>query len=862
MKNTHTHILRNIALSLLIVVTLASFTNVFSANITYAQAAAAPAEAGKEPVKTAEAIKAEKDAAEAKAAKDKQKAAEKAAGEELTATKNAADKKRDEAILAAEKNRDAEIAAATDEAAKTAAQTKFNAANNAAIAEHNATVTAATTKYNTAVAAASPATAPGSTIGGQSVGSVLPNNDIIVMLSKVLSIILSMISQLLWPLLMFAGGLMKSDFLYTGAIDLKLSEMWIQVRNLVNIAYVLLLLAVALYNVVGLGETVSMLELKKALPKIIIGLVLVNFSYAGVKVVLDVINVGTTFAFSIGQTDARLTQATLLEIQKAQGPICDTIGGGGKLAENIAKDAKNKAIATQCAGKTGTAASKCESDINQYYSSKGSSSSSAMCVPDKNGKLVINDKVQRYLKSWNVDSSLMIIAIKFMNIQDLPKVSAAAAKGGIAALTINMLFSLVMFLIYAVSFVVLVVVLFTRAAVLWMIIIFSPVIVLNATFPIPGVGGNSSKIVKTLIAPMLIGFVLSIGFILLATMQNINYNGQGTLTSGAPTSSIDTFQDLLVAIGSVVFLWYGIKTATSDTISDKITGPILEGAQTAGTWLAKAPFKYTPLFQVVTPHAGHHELQDMGKIGVGLDQAMYAVEHMGDKFKSDRIEDTQRIFGLGNITLNLKDAKTIEDFTKVIKLKNGDLKETLADHDGALKSFDYMATHAPFKNTTEFKEAHEAIRKNAASKGANTSEADDAERKVRRLLDKQNPSWQNAAPAPATPQTPAQQINTTMKADAVVVQPVIVAMKSTTPPPPAATAAAIQKHNTALVGSGMASLADRAAEIAKLYTEEGVKKASRTAAMTAATIAALTGPPPKMSAADAAALVAAINAAP
>ncbi len=844
MKNIHTHILRNIALSLLIVVTLASFTNVFSANITYAQAAAAPAE---EKPKTAEEIKAEKDAAEAKAAKDKQKAAVDEAGKELTATKNAAAEKRDPLILAAEKVRDAEIAAATDEAAKTAAEAKFKAASNAAIAEYDATVTAATTKFNTVVAAASPATAPGSTIGGQSVGSVLPNNDIIVMLSKVLSIILSMISQLLWPLLMFAGGLMKSDFLYTGAIDLKLSEMWIQVRNLVNIAYVLLLLAVALYNVVGLGETVSMLELKKALPKIIIGLVLVNFSYAGVKVVLDVINVGTTFAFSIGQTDARLTQATLLEIQKAQGPICDTIGGGGDLAVNLATDAKNNALKL-CESDKKTEAT-CKENTNKYYSSKGSSSSSAMCVPDKNGKLVINDKVQRYLKSWNVDSSLMIIAIKFMNIQDLPKVSAAAAKGGIAALTINMLFSLVMFLIYAVSFVVLVVVLFTRAAVLWMIIIFSPVIVLNATFPIPGVGGNSSKIVKTLIAPMLIGFVLSIGFILLATMQNINYNGQGTLTSGAPTSSIDTFQDLLVAIGSVVFLWYGIKTATSDTISDKITGPILEGAQTAGTWLAKAPFKYTPLFQVVTPHAGHHDLQKMGKIGVDLIPGL--MHEILQEKDNKRMQNARDLLGIGHGAQPLSEATSPDALKSLLGERKNDASYYLANQKeliDAVKKIghdrpDYLNPGNP-NYKPEFHELHKE-----AVAGKLTLP------KIQRFMPPP------AAPAPATPQTPAQQINTTMKADAVVVQ-VIKAMNSTTPPTPAATAAAIQKHNAALVGSGMANPADRGIEIAKLYSEESVSKASRTAAMTAATIAALTGPPPKMSAADAAALVAAINAAP
>lgn len=622
MKNTRTHIIRTLALSLLVVVTLVSFTNVFSASTVYAQEAAAAAPTA------GETAAAKADAAQAEAQKT------------LDAAKAAAKAEYDKEVSAP----------GADDAAKAAAQQKLDAANNSAQQTYNAAVGAST---NSASASAAPLT----TLGGQTVGEVLPNNDIIVMLSKVLAIVLSMISHLLWPLLMFAGGLMKSDFLYTGAIDLKLSEMWIQVRNLVNIAYVLLLLAVALYNVVGLGETVSMLELKKALPKIILGLILVNFSYAGVKVVLDVVNVGTTFAFSIGRTDAALTQATLLKVNAAQGPICDTLGSG-KLAQGIGTEAKDKAIATQCSAITKAVdKAKCIKGVEAVYAPKAGSAadSKAMCVPDKDGNLMMNPQVKKYLNSWNIDSSLMIIAIKFMNIQDLPKVSAAAAQGGLASLTINMLFSVVMFLIYAVSFIVLIVILFARAAVLWMIIIFSPAIVFNATFTIPGAGGHTSKIIKTLIAPMLIGFVLSIGFILLATMQNINYNGQGVLASNAPTSSIDTFQDLLVAIGSIVFLWIGIQAASSDTIADGVTKTIMDSAQSAGTWLAKAPFKYAPLFQVATPHAGHHELQDMGKIGVDLIPQMF--HELSQESDTKRLQTMRSVMGIGQSARPFNESK-------------------------------------------------------------------------------------------------------------------------------------------------------------------------------------------------------------
>lgn len=779
MKKTNTHIIRTLALSLLIVVTLASFTNVLSVRVVSAQAAGEVT------------------------AEDKAKTAEEA--------KTAAEAVYNTETAAAKSSFDQALADAGTDAAK-GAQAK---------SEYDVKMKAAGDKRDAAVGA-SPGGAAGSgasaealtTLGGQTVGDVLPsgNNDIIVMLSKVLAIVLSMISHLLWPLLMFAGGLMKSDFLYTGAIDLKLTEMWIQVRNLVNIAYVLLLLAVALYNVVGLGETVSMLELKKALPKIIIGLVLVNFSYAGVKVVLDVVNVGTTFAFSIGRSDARLTQATLLKINEADGPICETLGIE-KLAAGIGTEAKDKAIATECAGKkTGAEKETCMKQVALTYAPKTKSNAekNAMCVPDKDGKLGINPQVKQYLKSWNVDSSLMIIAIKFMNIQDLPKVSEAAAKGGLASLTINMLFSVIMFLIYAVSFIVLIVILFARAAILWMIIIFSPAIVFNATFAIPGAGGHTSKIVKTLISPMLIGFVLSIGFILLATMQNINYNGQGALASNAPTSSIDTFQDLLVAIGSVVFLWTGIQAASSDTIADGVTKTITDSAQSAGTWLAKAPFKYAPLFQVATPHAGHHELQDMGKIGVDLIPEMLG-EITRDS-DNQRRQNARLALNIGGSTRPFSEAANADALRSLMGARN-----KTADH--------YLDNDAPKKELTD---AIKRLGKDAENlkdpKFKQMYEDVEGGRPLtRRAIEEFTGATPAATPAAATPATPATpqtpvQISATMKSDPKM-SIVVSNINNSRPTPPKDVAIALKTYNTNLANNGVADEKIRGEHIARHFKD-------------------------------------------
>lgn len=537
--------------------------------------------------------------------------------------------------------------------------------------------------------------------GNATFGAVVGNNEsVTVKFAELLALFLRLISQILFPLLMFAGGLMKSDFLYTGAIDLKLSEMWVQVRNLVNIAYVLLLLVVALYNVLGLGELVSVLELKKALPKIILGLILVNFSYAGVKVVLDVVNVGTTFAFAIGRSDADLTQKTAMQIAASQGEICREMGES-RLASTIETDEKVIANCVKQSKESDPTKAESACRKNAKIASEGNT---GMCRRDATGNYKLAPEVTKYLTNWNIDGSLMIIAIKFMNIQKLGLVAAEVQKGGITSLAVNMLFSVIMYLIYAVSFIVLTIVLFIRAAVLWMVIIFSPLLVLNTTFPnlIPGgAGGFAGKITKSLLAPIIIGFVLSIGYILLATMQNVNYEGLGGVPVGAPTSSIDTFQDLLVTIGAIVFIWLGIKAANDGTIAESVAGKVIENAQGAGTWLAKAPFLYTPFFQVSSPHSVHSSLEGKGRTTEEL-----------------KVTDIPNLLGQLGDSERRKSNKRVQDFLgseeSEIKLKD---MSTVADLSNNLKSFTVQQLRNE-ENIKDFNEGLENIYQKAANKNA------------------------------------------------------------------------------------------------------------------------------------------------
>lgn len=601
------------------------------------------------------------------------------------------------------------------------AQTTPASSVPAAGAAASAPTAAAPAPAATPLAATNPFTTIGLGTTQSGVGGILGNNEIVNKLAQVLALLLRAISQLLWPLLMFAGGLMKSDFLYTGAMDQKLSELWVQVRNLVNILYVLLLLAAALYNILGL-ENVEFLQLKKALPKIIIGLLLVNFSYTGFKVVLDVVNVGTTFAFSLPRTSGIMSQASVDEMEDA---ICKNTSQAADIATSLDKstgalDENGNPVKTKTTKKATKKVAKAgEKEDVQTGPTSVTVANKPLCSVLKNDKGETVDKtgasstkpvigfsdpnIRGTLSNWNIDSGLAITAMRFMKMQQLDQVAQKiTAQDGLKGLTINLILSLAFYLTYAVSFLVLTIVLFTRAAALWIMIICSPIFVLNLTFPnvISGLGGGSmgGKVVKTLIAPMIIGFVLSVGFMLLSTIQNIDVGTGVSLdtSAGIPTSGIDTFQDILLAIGSTIFIWIGIEAAIKDTIGDSIAGSVMTGAKTAGKFLAKAPFYYTPFFAVKGPKGAEAHHVDMGTVLAGLGQVKYNLQNRQE-------ENARKLLGLG--TQQLGAINKIGDLNNYLKRYTS--RQIVSEQREDLKK---VLDHLPdIKKYPELKKAHQEM---------------------------------------------------------------------------------------------------------------------------------------------------------
>ncbi|MEM9261923.1 MAG: hypothetical protein AAGA62_19940, partial [Bacteroidota bacterium] len=70
-----------------------------------------------------------------------------------------------------------------------------------------------------------------------------------------------------------------------------LTQMWIYVRNIMNIAFVGMILVVAAVNLVTAGQS-SNWSIKAKLGPIILGLVAINFSMLAIRVLVDAVNVG------------------------------------------------------------------------------------------------------------------------------------------------------------------------------------------------------------------------------------------------------------------------------------------------------------------------------------------------------------------------------------------------------------------------------------------------------------------------------------------------------------------------------------------------------------------------------------------
>lgn len=437
------------------------------------------------------------------------------------------------------------------------------------------------------------------------------SGDLLNGLSKVVGIL----QRVFWPVLLMIGSLMQNDILFGAGMEQRLLEVWVNIRNIVNILFVLVLLGIALYNVVGAGENY---HFKTILPKFIIALIAVNFTFIGMKVVLDGVNIVSTALFALPDSVEKTLKSGgpsgsdkigILSIEEANG-ICGAIYGGVNINEPEGK-----------------------ASYQQNLAEAQKQNPNTFCQPEPGGtpSTYMRSSAVKFFSGMNAKNAALVMAVTLGRANLFDKVYVNAKKLTMGNLVLNTLFTIILYVVYGTAYVALFVTLLIRLVALWVMIAISPLIVLPAVLPenikgMLGEGGEiGKKFIKNAIVPIPVALVMSVGFVMLRGLQSANLStspdpfiNNPTLSLDLLTSGITSLQQLIVCGGMVAFVWVGVFEAMKGTYAEHAVDAIKNTVSGAGKALGKFAVGSIPLFPTARGPV------TVGALGVGL-QAMQNV---------------------------------------------------------------------------------------------------------------------------------------------------------------------------------------------------------------------------------------------
>jgi hypothetical protein len=400
-------------------------------------------------------------------------------------------------------------------------------------------------------------------------------NELYNNIAAVINVMLGILKAIIWPILLLIGALLQNDILFTGGMEEVMLNIWVNIRNLVNILFILILLGIAFYNVVG--GTSQDYHVKAILPKFIVALIAVNFSFLGVRVLADTVGVMTVAIFSLPQTVQTELQnnssnfQTKIKDPEIRSNICT--GLYGKVSERNSAPMPDDSI--------------CKIEGDKYiFSAKG----------------------ETYFNAYAPNNAALVMAIDMGKILELDKVELPKNPADpLKALITNVTLSVAFYIIYLSGFIALFLVLLVRMLLLWVAAVLSPLIVLTFVLPeslkssMGGGGEMTKKFVQSVIAPIPIALMMTIGFIMLQAFRDARFHG--TLATGTQdmmllTSGISSLQDLVASIGMVAVVWMGVFAAANGTYAEKAVNAVKGAVEGAGKFVATAPFKYLPIIPI------------------------------------------------------------------------------------------------------------------------------------------------------------------------------------------------------------------------------------------------------------------------
>jgi len=471
------------------------------------------------------------------------------------------------------------------------------------------------------------------------------------------SFIITLIVLLAFLFSIGVGELLDSTFILDSGMGETLHLIWEVVRNFVNVAFVLILLIIAIMVIFKPGSEGGLGLLKKVSQKFILALVLVNLTFFAGRFILTVNDVLATAIFTIPKTVSGNEMVRL---------HCSTTDPSGKpqTQEGCQKevlDVLKKSMGSGAAIGTKELSSLTISQQLQTISEKRSVHRVADMVGKKNIAFVL------------VSSMLDLDHLVYVKggIGDL----GDALIGAIGALITTGAVGIIIFMLFLA--------LIVRMVVLWLCIAVSPVaalgIVMKDVIPGADMKGNFDILdvfIKHAFMPTMVAIPLSIGLVMIFAngTADVDYD-LGKLFSFSDGLHVGNLHTILWWIASIIVIWYGtnemIKKASPE-FAAKITEGI-HGGVNKFVGGAAGLIKYAPILPtsvggsiggaMIAPGAALQKIKNVGE-NKGVDAGQKLVEKILPGMASAPI-NTSVIEG--ELRSAAKTAKGKEETLKAIK---------------------------------------------------------------------------------------------------------------------------------------------------------------------------------------------------
>ena len=471
-----------------------------------------------------------------------------------------------------------------------------------------------------------------------------------------LSLFLKFFQILLYPILFLIGALMDNSLLFGPGAEDRLLEIWSYVRNLINLLLGVGLVAIAIYNIAGLDADGNY-AIKTVLPKIGLALVLINFSYVGSKIILDVTNVLTTTAFSLPNT-----------VMGTQNNV-DLNGICKGMHEALTTTTSSAAIAAS------SSSGALQSKVQELCGAEGTEPT---------------EKFRAFLNGTTSNNLAFIMATNFGLINQASNVNnLVISVPSLMNLGINAIVSTILLGANFIVYLMLLLVVVGRFVILYILISVSPLVVLSMVM-----SGSLPESVSSLLnnlfddflnnatAPIIIGLGLSVSYMMFDAMVkigNVNTLAIASDFQAVFPSGVDIHQ-FIIGIASAYVVYKAADTATNNTIVSETVRPLKNFATDRASDLKNLPttipFLRTPDGKAMNMQQGLNSISDKVREAAGVKSSTTSDKSGLRKFVEGN-RGPKAIEGLGVPQLhdilrdgNSKSKEANQNFLKQLMLKN------------------------------------------------------------------------------------------------------------------------------------------------------------------------------------------------